>query len=640
MTKGRRPPTGRRSCDVALRDADRAIETIRASRLETARPRPQLVRDSFVDLDGEWGFAHDDSDLGLSERWHDGRELPARIRVPFPPESRASGVGASGFHPVVWYRRALTAGDLDDAGHAGGRRAVLHFGAVDHRATVWVDGNVVGMHEGGHTPFAFDITDALDSSIDEHTIVVRAQDDPHDLAQPRGKQDWHEDPHAIWYHRTTGIWQSVWLESVSPQHVTAINWTSDLTAGTVTVEVSLRHRADSVVHVQIAHEGLVIGSASVRANDTTTTLTFPLDGQSNGQHYEHLLWRPEKPVLLDAWVRVETERVDTDDLETDAVASYLGLRSIDWAEGALLLNDRPVTLRSVLSQGYWPESHLAAPSADALRREAELISELGFNSVRVHQKIEDERFLYWADRLGLLVWGEMPATYTFTTESVRRTTAEWTEAVMRDRAHPSIITWVPLNESWGVQHIASRADQRAFAEGLYHLTKALDPTRPVISNDGWELGTSDLWTMHDYEWDGQVLADRYDIDEEALRRYIGGIGPAGRRIRLAGTEDSGQPILLTEFGGVKWAVDASPTNSWGYSEASGAEEYTRMLAEILGAAQSATRGFRGRPGGLAGWCWTQLSDTMQERNGLLTEGREPKLPITTLRALIQGTPLA
>lgn len=617
---------------MALRDADRAIESIRASRLETARPRPQLVRDSFVELDGEWGFAHDDSDSGLGEHWHDGRELPDRIRVPFPPESPASGIGATGFHPVVWYRRALTASDLDAAAHTPQRRAVLHFGAVDHRATVWVDGAAVGSHEGGHTPFAVDITDALDLSLDEHVIVVRAEDDPHDLAQPRGKQDWHEDPHAIWYHRTTGIWQPVWFESVAPQHVTAINWTCDLTAGTVTVDVSLSRRADSVVHVQIAHDGLILGSASVLANDTSTTLTFPLDGQRNGQHYEHLLWRPENPVLLDAWVRVETE-----DDETDACASYLGLRSVGWDQGALLVNDRPVTLRSVLSQGYWPESHLAAPSADALRREAELIGELGFNSVRVHQKIEDERFLYWADRLGLLVWGEMPATYTFSTEAVRRTTAEWTEAVVRDRAHPSIITWVPLNESWGVQHIASRADQRAFAEGLYHLTRALDPSRPVISNDGWELGTSDLWTLHDYEADGQVLADRYDIEESALRDYIGGIGPAGRRIRLAGTDDTGQPVMLTEFGGVKWAVDASPTDSWGYSEASGAEDFTRMLGEILGAVQSGTRGFRGRPKGLAGWCWTQLTDTMQERNGLLTEAREPKLPFATFRALIQGT---
>lgn len=619
---------------MVTHDADRTNETLRASALESARPRPQLVRESFLLLDGEWGFAHDDADRGLAERWFDGRALGGSILVPFPPESPASGVGETGFHPVVWYRRSLTGAQLAEVGHAAGERAVLHFGAVDYRASVWIDGQLVGCHEGGHTPFALDITDALDPTTDEHAIVVRAEDDPHDLSQPRGKQDWEEHPHAIWYHRTTGIWQSVWLESVARQHITGLNWTSDLTAGTVTLDLTLSRGDRASARVRIAHEGRELAAATVQTTGTRATLTVALDGQSNGQNYEGLLWRPGQPTLLDAWIELD------DGERTDAVASYLGLRSVSWSDGALLLNDRPVTLRSVLSQGYWPESHLAAPSPDALRREAELIAELGFNSVRVHQKVEDDRFLYWADRLGLLVWGEMAATYTFDERAVQRTTAEWTAAVLRDRAHPSIVTWVPLNESWGVQHIASRADQRAFAEGLYQLTKALDPTRPVISNDGWELGTSDLWTMHDYEADGEVLADRYDIDDAELRAYISGIGPAGRRVRLPGTSDDGQPIMLTEFGGVKWAADASPEDSWGYSEAAGAEDYTRMLASILGAVQSGTRGFRGRPRGLSGWCWTQLTDTMQERNGLLTETREPKLPVEIIRSLIQGTEIA
>ncbi|MFS0713365.1 sugar-binding domain-containing protein [Microbacterium sp. 2P01SA-2] len=613
-------------------DAGRQPDTTRASTLEPARPRPQLVRDSFLLLDGVWGFAHDDEDRGVADRWFDGRQLGGSILVPFPPESPASEVGETGFHPIVWYRRTLSDADLAAAGHQPQSRAVLRFGAVDYRAAVWVDGQLVGRHEGGHTPFAVDITDALDPDAREHVVVVRAEDDPHDLAQPRGKQDWEEQPHSIWYHRTTGIWQSVWLECVAPQHITGLNWTSDLTDGTVTLELRLSRPGAASASVRIAHEGRELAAATMRTSGTRATLTIALDGQRNGQNYERLLWSPDRPTLLDAWIDVTD-----DDGRRDAVASYLGLRSVSWDRGALLLNDRPVTLRSVLSQGYWPESHLAAPSPDALRREAELITELGFNAVRVHQKVEDDRFLYWADRLGLLVWGEMAATYTFDERAVQRTTTEWTEAVLRDRAHPSIITWVPLNESWGVQHIASRADQRAFAEALFHLTKALDPTRPVISNDGWELGTSDLWTLHDYEADGGVLARRYDVDDEALRGIVSGIGPAGRRVRLPGTSDSGQPVMLTEFGGVKWAADASPDDSWGYSEARGADEYGRMVAAILGAVQSGTRGTGGRPDGLAGWCWTQLTDTMQERNGLLTEAREPKLPVETIRSLVRGT---
>ncbi|MCD0444953.1 hypothetical protein LO763_15145 [Glycomyces sp. A-F 0318] len=605
---------------------------IRASRQEVARPRPQLLRESFLDLSGQWGFAHDDGDRGLAERWSDGRALPRTITVPFPPESSASGVGATGFHPVVWYRRELTAADLAAVGHGPGRRLLVHFGAVDYRARVWLDGRAVGEHEGGHTPFTLDLTDDLHGEPDRpHVLVVRAEDDPRDVAQPRGKQDWREAPHSIWYHRTTGIWQPVWLESVPDLHVRSLLWTCDLTRGTATAEVELSRRADAAVRVRIAHEGAVVGEAEVRATGTRASVTVPLAGQDNGQEYERLLWRPGSPVLLDAWVGVEAEgRTE------DVVASYLGLRSVRVDDGQFLLNDRPVVLRSVLSQGYWPESHLAAPSEHALRREAELIAELGFNAVRVHQKVEDPRFLYHADRLGLLVWGEMAATYAFSRDSVARTAAEWTEAVRRDASHPSIVTWVPLNESWGVQHLATRADQRAFAEALYHLTKALDPTRPVVSNDGWELGTSDLWTLHDYESDGGVLAARYDVPVEELRAYLNGTGPVGRRVRLAGTSDRGEPVMLTEFGGVKWSKGPEAEDAWGYSEAGSAEDFERRVGDILRAVQRGSIGHGGRRHGLAGWCWTQLTDTLQEANGLLTEDREPKLPIEQLRKLILG----
>jgi beta-galactosidase/beta-glucuronidase len=610
---------------------------LRASTQDGQRLRPQLLRERYHDLSGPWGFAHDDLDAGEAEGWHDGRALPRTITVPFPPESADSGIGDTGFHPVVWYRRDLTPADLAAAGDAPGRRLLLHLGAVDHRARVWVDGALVGEHEGGHTPFTVDVTDVVRRTGTDapHVVVVRAQDDPQDLAQPRGKQEWQDAPHAIWYHRTTGIWQPVWLEAVDPVHVERLWWTCDITDGTATARVTLSRAVAATVEVTVAHEGRPLGGAAVTVVDSDcdqreVVVTVPLAGQRNGQGYEHLLWRPGAPVLLDAWVSVAVAGSTR-----DVVASYLGLRSVGTAEGHLLVNDRPVVLRSVLSQGYWPSSHLAAPSADALRREVELIAELGFNAVRAHQKVEDPRFLFHADRLGLLVWGEMAATYTFSDTAVRRTVTEWTQAVLRDRSHPSIVTWVPLNESWGVQHIAHRPEQRALAETLYHLTKALDPTRPVISNDGWEHGTSDLWTIHDYESAGTVLSGRYDVPEATLRDRVAGMGPAGRRIRLDGAAEHGQPIMLTEFGGVKWSADAEPGDAWGYSAASDAADFDRRITEILAAVEPALSSATDR--GLAGWCWTQLTDTLQERNGLLTEQREPKLPIEGLRALIQGT---
>ncbi len=603
---------------------------LRASEQEGDRLRPQLLRDSYQDLSGSWGFAHDDADVGLRERWFDGRALPSTIVVPFPPESSASGVGATGYHPVVWYRREIAEDDLRAVGLEDDRRLLIHFGAVDYRARVWFDGVLVGEHEGGHTPFAVDVTDALldRGTGSTHVLVVRAEDDPHDVAQPRGKQDWLPEPHVIWYHRTTGIWQPVWMEAVAPIRVEDVWWTCDLTRGTATAQITLSKRVQARVRVTISRDGDVLGDAEADGTGAVVTVTVPLAGQRNGQGYEELLWRPGSPVLLDAWVSVHV-----DGAEADVVASYLGLRTVRTGEGRFWLNDRPLVLRSVLSQGYWPTSHLAAPSADALRREAELVLELGFNAVRVHQKVEDPRFLFHADRLGLLVWGEMAATYTFSDLTVRRTAAEWTEAVIRDRSHPSIVTWVPLNESWGVQHIASRVDQRAFAEALYHLTKALDPTRPVISNDGWEHGTTDLWTVHDYEARGEVLAARYDVGREALLALVDGVGPAGRRIRLPGAPERGQPVMVTEFGGVKWSAGSAPADAWGYSEASGADDFAARVEEILDGVRAGVMGGR-RTEGLAGWCWTQLTDTLQECNGLLTEDREPKLPIEALRALI------
>ena len=627
--------------------------SVRASEQDGTRLRPQLLRESHRDLSGPWGFAYDDADRGLAERWWDGRwadrqGLDGSILVPYPPESADSGIGDPGFHPVLWYRRDLTAQDLDAVGHtaaahAAGHRLLLHLGAVDYRARVWVDGVQVAEHEGGHTPIAADVTDALDPARTSHVIVVRAEDDPHDLAQPRGKQDWQLEPHSIFYRRTSGIWQPVWLESVAPRHVVDLAWTSDIERGTVTARIRLNRRGPARVSVAVAHRGRVLGDVSLGTENDELDVVVPLVGQHNEQEAEELLWRPGSPTLLDAWVTVEDgagSAHGSDDGSDEAgapdvVASYLGFRTVGTDDGLFVLNERPLVLRSVLSQGFWPTSHLAA-SAEALRREAELILELGFNAARVHQRIEDPRFLFHADRLGLLIWGEMPAAYSFTARAVARTSAEWTEAVLRDRSHPCIVTWVPLNESWGVTHIATRADQRAYVEAMYQLTKALDPTRPVVSNDGWEHGTSDLWTVHDYASEGAVLSARYDLPITELRASLTSLGPAGRRIRLAGTVDGGEPVMLTEFGGVWWRTGDEPEGTWGYSEVTDAAGFAAAVAEILDAVRGGLAGNGTRRDGLAGWCWTQLTDTLQERNGFLTPERTPKLPVEQIRALVTG----
>ncbi|TWD84697.1 glycosyl hydrolase family 2 [Kribbella amoyensis] len=583
---------------------------------DLTHPRPQLVRDGWTDLCGEWRFAFDDDDRGLRERWWTSAEAFDRaITVPYPPESKASGVHETGYHPVLWYRRTFEAAAVE------GRRTLLHFGAVDYRAKVWVNGVPVGDHEGGQTPFALDVTDALDPAQPEQVLVVRAEDQPLDVSQPRGKQDWLPEPHAIWYHRTSGIWQPVWTETVAELHVSEVRWTpeigdarvrmalqlSGVPAGPVTVRVVLR----------LGEEVLSHQTVQVRDNASEHDIAVP--ALRNGQYRQRLLWSPESPTLIDA----EVTLLD-DGTMVDEVSSYLGLRSAEVADGRFLLNGRPYFLRLVLGQGYWPQSHLTAPDDAALKREAELIKELGFNGVRVHQKVEDPRFLSWCDRLGVLVWGEMANAYEYSVPAVERLTREWLDVVRRDVSHPCVVTWVPLNESWGVPDIAERADQQHFATALYHLTKAIDPSRPVISNDGWEHTESDIWGVHDYSPTEAGLRERYG-DADAVHRTLHERWPGRHRVLLGDPVNAGQPVVLTEFGGLSYTPSAG--EKWfGYGTVESADELRDRLGELIGALLDSPE--------VAGFCYTQLTDTEQERNGLLTENREPKLPLDVVHEIL------
>lgn len=584
-------------------------------------PRPQIVRAHWKDLSGPWGFAFDDGDRGLQERWYDDPAFDAEIVVPYPPESPASGVNETRPRKVLWYHRVLTAADITASGHRTGRRLMLRFGAVDYRAVVWVNGHRVGSHEGGHTPFCVDITEAVRAG-EANDVVVRVEDDARDVAQPRGKQDWRDHPHVIWYHRTSGIWQPVWLESVPALAVDWVHWRSDLTSGRVYARIGLSATpiGDASIDIELRHDDTILARTTVHSSAAEVEVVLSLSGQTNGQAYEELLWSPEHPQLIDA-------RIEVSDAEgrADAVSSYLGLRSAAVDRRVFLLNDRPRFVRSVLNQGYWPQSHLAAPSADALRAEVQLIKDLGFNATRLHQKFEDPRFLYWADRLGVMVWSEAPATFTFTPLAAQRTVREWLEVVHRDFSHPSIVTWVPLNESWGVQHIAHDDRMLHFARSLVHLTKALDPTRPVVSNDGWEQVDTDILAIHDYEGDGDVMRARYR-DREAVDELVAGVGPAGRRLVLSG-DVTDLPVMLTEFGGISY--DAHRTeDAWGYTDATSAGDFRDRLRTLMAGIHSSRA--------LAGYCYTQLADTLQETNGLVGADRTPKLPAAEIREIMIG----
>jgi beta-galactosidase/beta-glucuronidase len=540
------------------------------------------------------------------------------IVVPFPPESAASGIGDPAYHPVVWYSR-----EVEVPRRANGARVLLHFGAVDFRAQVWLGGRYLGGHEGGNTPFSFDVTQAMTRGGDPLTLVVRAEDDPRDVGQPRGKQDWRQEPHGIWYHRTTGIWQPVWLEVVPPLHVQDLSWRPDAEHGSVTVGVELNQRPQRpvTVRVRLRFGELMLAEVAFTQSEPRGSARITVPRQSNGQEREWLLWSPEHPRLIDAEVEIVSESGPA-----DLVQSYFGLRSVGWAGGHFLLNDRPYYVRAVLEQAYWPDSHLAAPNPGAFESEVRLIKDLGFNTARLHEAVADPRFLYWADRLGLLIWGENASAYEFSTTAVERTTREWTAVVRRDLSHPCIAVWVPLNESWGVQQIAHDPAQLDYARALYHLTKALDPSRPVVSNDGWEHAESDIWTIHDYGITRAELAANYS-DDATVARLLNGIGPLGRRMRLIPTPTDGKPVMVSEFGGISYNT-ATAGESWGYATVDAADDFEALLRELFEGIQSSPV--------LAGFCYTQLTDTLQEANGLTDAGRRPKLPVEVIRSIVAG----
>jgi beta-galactosidase/beta-glucuronidase len=580
-------------------------------------PNPQFARPERLDLNGTWRFAFDDGNVGLRERWfEEPSRLYAEIKVPYPPESELSGIHDTGYHAVLWYARKVRLKTPSD------RRLLLKFGAVDFQAMVWVDGHLAGSHTGGQTPFEFDITDLLDSDSKDHWIVVRALDNPHDLEQPRGKQEWLPEPHVIWYERTSGIWQSVWIETVPDIRIQTIRWQFDPSTFTISFDVELNQKPSDFVTLAIdfSFEEEALGKASVTTQARTVSGSFALQHRIERNNVRDLLWRPGKGNLIGAVLTLSGMS------GSDTVHSYLGLRSIEVTPTRILINGVHTFLRLVLQQGYWPESQIAAPSPEALETEAQLILDCGFNGARIHQKIEDPRFLYWADRKGLLIWGEAANSFAYSQRSIDWHASEWREAVIRDRNHPSIIAWVPFNESWGVNEVGHSAEQQAAVKAAYWTTHQLDGTRPVIGNDGWENSIGDIFTIHDYTWDSELLTRRYGTPED-IHETVTSFFPGARHLVVGDYDYRHKPVVLSEFGGVSYAPK-SDERWFGYGKVQSPGEFVEKYGALLSAVNRSEL--------LAGYCYTQFTDTLQETNGVLLESREPKVPLKAIRGYTNG----
>jgi len=548
-------------------------------------PRPQMQREDWMSLNGEWDFEFDFSDSGIERKLFENPAFTKKITVPFCPESSLSGIGFTDFMPAVWYKKAvtLTSGQLEG-------KVLLHFGAVDYACQVWVNGQSAGSHEGGYVSFCLDIT--AFSAAGENTIVVYARDDVRSGRQPAGKQCPRYHSYGCSYTRTTGIWQTVWLEFVPETYIKSTKLITDPKNGTVTVTVRTAGNHENVeLKIASSFKGKSTGGCEARISGEYTTVTFSVSALH--------LWEAGEPNLYDL-----TYRLIKNDKVLDTVKSYFGMRSIELKNGAIYLNDKPVFQRLILDQGFYPDGIYTAPDDQALQKDIALSMELGFNGARLHQKVFEERFLYWADKMGYLVWGEH-ANWGLdidTPEGIFHFLPEWLEILERDFNHPSIIGWCPFNET-------DQQQDRNVLKLVYLATKQADSTRPVIDTSGYFHVMTDIYDVHDYDQNPESFAQRYEPLEKGEKVFVN--FPAYEKYE-------GQPYFVSEYGGTWWAPGKV---GWGYGNAPKAEE--EFIARYGGLTGALLRNSK-----ICAFCYTQLTDVEQEKNGLYTYERARKFSDT------------
>lgn len=562
-------------------------------------PRPQWQRSEWMCLNGSWEFAFDFGNSGRGRGMVGNGEYPHTILVPFCPESRLSGIGYVDFMQAVWYRRTLTVNKPE------GKRALLHFGAVDYECEVWLNGISCGGHKGGYTSFTLDVTDALRDG--ENVLVVNAQDDFRNKIQPFGKQKAF-DHQMCAYTRTTGIYQTVWMEFVPEKYLSYAKMTPNAADGILNAEIhAVGTESGDRVRLTAYYDGREVGTVTASFAGTMAVTSLKAE--------EIHLWEAGAPELYD----LKLELISGDVTE-DTVESYFALRDISLTNRELRINGKPVFMRLVLDQGFNPEGIYTAPSDEFLKRDIELAMELGFNGARLHQRAFEERTLYWADKLGYLVWDEFATCFNLDTahglscaEGIQVFLPEWLELMQRDFNHPSLIGWAPFCESYH-EMILDPNSHRV----LYQMTKAYDPTRPVIDASGGMHYDTDMFDVHDYEQNPEVFRSYFEPmkeDETAFHCPIGRyVGNAPRRPIAY----KGQPYWVSECGGTYWNPNAKPGDyGYGYGDTPRTEEeFAARYEGLIDVLLSHPR--------ICGFCYTQIVDVEEEQNGLYAYDRSRK----------------
>ncbi|HOC92389.1 MAG TPA: glycoside hydrolase family 2 TIM barrel-domain containing protein [bacterium] len=571
------------------------------------RPRPDWSRESLLLLNGEWEYREDGLGVGRLDRWSDARAFDKTIEVPFCVESEASGAAVKNPSRVVWMKKRFRV----DSAFRRGRSLILNFGAADYEARVWLNGKYLGSHKGGYSPFSFDITET--ASAGENALAVRISDS-RDPRIPRGKQTFLHKPFSIFYSTVTGLWQPVWIEAAGLTRAAGARVDSDPDEGRVRLSVDLEG-PEPPAALRVSST-LPSGKAFSR---TFAGGELRMEGKKAQVEFivpEVETWSPDRPRLNP----MKIELMDARSRVVDAVDSYFAFRTVAISGGRILLNGKPLYQKLLLDQGFFPSGHYTPVDPAEFRRDVELAKAMGFNGVRKHQKIEDPRSLFWCDALGLLVWEEMPSAFLWSAKMRGALESQWREIVARDRNHPCIIAWVPLNESWGVNNLIFSSAARDFVARMYDITKEMDPTRLVVDNSGFEHVKTDIVDLHHYlgtaqkarEWHAKLRDPKnMEFDYANLLRRL---NPAESAVcpLAPGVKYEGQPMLVSEYGGFGFykAEDKSLIENF--------RDYTLAIAE---------------EDIFQGYCYTQFYDTEQERNGLLNFDRTPKIPLEEIRAV-------
>lgn len=572
-------------------------------------PRPQFVRDSWLSLNGKWKFVFDDENVGEEKQFFYKFPNFNEILVPFTYETKMSGINDETVHENIWYSNDININVEKD------KNIILHFEGSDFVTKLWINGNYVGMNIGGYHRFSFDITKFIVDGKNNFTIKV---EDSLSKVQPRGKQRYKKESFKCWYIQTTGIWKTIWIESVSKNHIVSVKNTPDYDNKNIEIElvtnISEKDITNFEIETEILFDNKIVNSKKQIIEDKILNYNVNIHSVENNDEIN--FWSPENPNLYDINYKLYYKGNIIDE-----VSSYFGIRKISIENSKIFLNNKELYLKMILDQGYWPDSHLTPPSEEAIIKDINIVKKYGYNGIRKHQKIEDERFLYYCDINGILVWSEMANCYEFNDKSIEYFMNEWIKVVKQNYNHPSIITWVPINESWGIPNVSVQKNEQNFANSLYYITKSIDKTRPVISNDGWEHTISDIITIHDYKQDPELLYNEYNDDNLDVlnnRRAYNTI----HKLFSENYVYNGQPIIMSEYGGITLNSD----KGWVYGNPVKSEKEFLDRFEKLNDAIRKTKY-------ICGYCYTQLTDVQQESNGLVYDDRNDKFSSETINKI-------